>query len=1032
MQEDYRMRTIFALVAVAACAAAHADSPTDTVTLTGETTISSSTTYNARITGSGSFKVTNGATLTLNHGTNDFTGGVVVESGELYTRNALNNTSTFAGTGDVTLNCTGNRKCQWIFHSVLDNNIVINGNSSATYPATDQVGGGTIRGTVTANGDWYIGSSGYDGRSDSMDSEKVAFNGVVNAAGHKISVASHMLIRFGAAITCDTLEGRYRTVNNSTAKNGVMGGYTLRAANNVIGTIRLDHQKVWCYVNNAVNGAALVFEGQHAPATAASSNYSSETSYINLNRSGAGSFTQTFKSISSDAWPRGTAVGYEIRNTTGTAATLKITGAADTSATCYVAVNNKVNVLLAAPSTYRQTFLDRASLTTGNITVTGGELELGGTATFASVPAVTVSGGGLLVNSTLAGSLAGVKSVDLSGTGALSFGSGAAAPFTDALATLSITGSDAQITSASPVTWIVKSLTVDGVQRPIGRYTSANLANLGANVTILAATGSGGASDLAWIAQGTDEKTSTAGNWDLGGETPDFSTMQYVPVFSAGSRALVDGTMWVAGLTFDAPAPGFALAPLNASSSIATVGGTAFTCVKAAEGAAARTTEISVPIEIIGGGKERFVVNTNETLRITGGITGSTQLVTDGFGTIEFAGLPDFAGGIRITNVHARMSGMIGTPDNANDLILDWKRVGAAGVTTRGYLYLSNTVCNLRFVPGGTGVSVDEDYHWLSVAPGTTNIFEQGVLMGSSEVFENDDGAALVFRKGRTTIGLGTGSDYTLRFRNLHTKGNAYGPAVFRFEGPLSLVGNGGTKRSLAIDSENMKVEFACTGNCMSGGFQVANNVVYETLVDDALTTNAWFRSSGTGSLLLGSTHQQIGYLNDCRGLTISGTYPATLEMRAGGTSAETSSKCLYQTKFSGWVGLAVNTIAKDNICQLTGVKSASYGDITVTRGVLAFNAASSWLNGTNVTVGAEGTLKIASANTFNKDVAVLHLAEGGTIDIPAGVTQVFAKGWLGNTPLRAGSRHATGSVSYVTGGGAFRIAGGGMTILFR
>jgi hypothetical protein len=154
--------------------------------------------------------------------------------------------------------------------------------------------------------------------------------------------------------------------------------------------------------------------------------------------------------------------------------------------------------------------------------------------------------------------------------------------------------------------------------------------------------------------------------------------------------------------------------------------------------------------------------------------------------------------------------------------------------------------------------------------------------------------------------------------------------------------------------------------------------------------------------------------------------------MRAGGTSAETSSKCLYQTKFSGWVGLAVNTIAQDNICQLTDVRSASYGDITVTRGVLAFNAASSWLNGTNVTVGAEGTLKIASANTFNKDVAVLHLAEGGTIDIPAGVTQVFAKGWLGNTPLKAGSRHATGSVSYVTGGGAFRIAGGGMTILFR
>ena len=131
-------------------------------------------------------------------------------------------------------------------------------------------------------------------------------------------------------------------------------------------------------------------------------------------------------------------------------------------------------------------------------------------------------------------------------------------------------------------------------------------------------------------------------------------------------------------------------------------------------------------------------------------------------------------------------------------------------------------------------------------------------------------------------------------------------------------------------------------------------------------------------------------------------------------------------------MGLTANTIDRDNTCVLNNVQSESYGDVTVTRGIMSFSANSSWLNGTNVTVGAEGTLKIASANTFNKDVAVLHLAEGGTIDIPAGVTQVFAKGWLGNTPLKAGSRHATGSVSYVTGGGAFRIAGGGMTILFR
>ena len=62
-------RTVLAFAVVASVTAVVADSATDVVTLTGETTISSSKTYNARITGSGSFRITNGAQLLLNHGT---------------------------------------------------------------------------------------------------------------------------------------------------------------------------------------------------------------------------------------------------------------------------------------------------------------------------------------------------------------------------------------------------------------------------------------------------------------------------------------------------------------------------------------------------------------------------------------------------------------------------------------------------------------------------------------------------------------------------------------------------------------------------------------------------------------------------------------------------------------------------------------------------------------------------------------------------------------------------------------------------
>ena len=369
-------KTVLAFAVVASVVAAVADSATDVVTLTGETTISSSTTYNARITGSGSFKVTNGATLTLNHGTNDFTGGVVVDSGTLHTKNALNNTSAFAGTGTITLNCTGSRTCCWLFSSKPPNNVVINGNSSLAYPATDQEGGANLLGTVTANGDFYIGGTGYDRRADGITSEKISFS-AVNAAGHTIGGALHMLARFDGTITCETLSGEYRTITtaSNTGRNGVMGGFVLNASGNSIGTIRLDHQNVWCKKNGAINGAALEFTGQHSPMSVTYNGTEYITGHVDLNRSGSGAFTQTFKSISSDAWPRGTAVGYEIRNSCGTVATLKITGAENTSASCYVAVNSKNNVQVAAPATFRQTFRDRASATTGSISISGGELS---------------------------------------------------------------------------------------------------------------------------------------------------------------------------------------------------------------------------------------------------------------------------------------------------------------------------------------------------------------------------------------------------------------------------------------------------------------------------------------------------------------------------------------------------------------------------------------------------------------------------------------------------------------------------------
>ena len=107
---------------------------------------------------------------------------------------------------------------------------------------------------------------------------------------------------------------------------------------------------------------------------------------------------------------------------------------------------------------------------------------------------------------------------------------------------------------------------------------------------------------------------------------------------------------------------------------------------------------------------------------------------------------------------------------------------------------------------------------------------------------------------------------------------------------------------------------------------------------------------------------------------------------------------------------------------------SQSYGDVAVTNGVLEFAVGASWLNGTNVTVSGSGMLKINKANTFSREHAVIRFADSGVIEVPAGVTQVFAEGWDGDTKMSG--TYTTDSSARVTGGGAIRIGPAGIILI--
>ena len=192
------------------------------------------------------------------------------------------------------------------------------------------------------------------------------------------------------------------------------------------------------------------------------------------------------------------------------------------------------------------------------------------------------------------------------------------------------------------------------------------------------------------------------------------------------------------------------------------------------------------------------------------------------------------------------------------------------------------------------------------------------------------------------------------------------------------------------------------------------------------------FTLAGTGSVIdVGSTRQCI---QDITILNNTDSYYAIVA-GDGGTlelaPTEDQTVALNQLRFEGMVSLQKHGTATLTLTNKTeSAYSQSYGDVAVTNGVLEFAAGATWLNGTNVTVSGSGTLKLNAANTFNGEHAVIRFADNGKIDVPPGVTQVFADGWNGDRHMRG--TYTTAYCDRVTGGGEIRIGIGGLSVIVR
>ena len=432
-----------------------------TIRLDEMTPVTKTTTYNITttyITGPSGFELSNNATLTFNTAgtsTNDFEGGIIINLGSALVSGTYNTYGTPFGKDPViTLHCDGTKRCLFKGGQHTIAKLITTGNSTTNFPAIDAYYTDLTFNELVIGGDLCIDTS-YTRASSGSSKNKYAqgtnamwFKCPVNA-GKTFDVwfTSHGLICFNDRVTCKEFIGYYAAGATENSTKGGVGGAILGMSDNDFDAIRLDNQSVWANADMAVNGAALIFEGGHDCHTPPTSDgkYQFETGFFSINSdSKAGSRSQRVKWIESDERARD-AYGYKVKSAAKVFGTLFIGGEANKTADACVAVNDKVNLEIAAsaPASFRQIFRNRESTMTGTIAVRGGTLEIASGATFSNATAVAVGGGAALV-----------------------IGSDTA-PFNENI-DLALEGG-ATLTLSGDLK--VKSLTFDGVAYPAGTYT---------------------------------------------------------------------------------------------------------------------------------------------------------------------------------------------------------------------------------------------------------------------------------------------------------------------------------------------------------------------------------------------------------------------------------------------------------------------------------------------------------------------------------------------------------------------------------
>ena len=532
-----------------------------------------------------------------------------------------------------------------------------------------------------------------------------------------------------------------------------------------------------------------------------------------------------------------------------------------------------------------------------------------------------------------------------------------------------------------------------------------------------------------WIPVGLGGSWSAVANWT--GAVPDGIGMTaYFPEASAaGVPVDVDRDVTLGALKFQAGATagGYRLSGNGSLTLDSSVSGTTMRGVEisAADGAAAHVHTIATPVTT--GRKQNWGVPEGQTLVLEKGVTAPELTISSGAatvgGTTVLGGTNVIDGRLVLSNGLVRINGKITSSTGRDEAAATLAGATVAYVrfandTTAAYLTMSNAVIEK---PTYVYVAMNGDPRsWWHIARASTNVFAAYLNYVGKSGNINFDGPG-----ARLEIVGGGRSDYSIT-----AAGSPQGTEVYVGGKPFAFtcykVGKGQT---FILDVPG--TSFSNKTSDPIGLLMNDINAKVDFRVSDAMVGILNGNGQTGGVFEFNTTTQRIDAVRSVHNSTLHGTYPAMCEIVEGYSAADAGKSALaIRGKVTGGLGF---TMSGPNVICLSNRVFESHGDIKVTNGVMEFANDASWLNGTNVTVAGTGTLKLNSSTTFNREHSVIRFAEGGRIELPQGVMQVFAQGWDGDHPLTPGMIYTAANLpSRISGAGAIRIAGGGTMVIFR